>query len=62
MKKQNPHAVKLGRLAKGKPKTLSPQERKRRAETMKQNQTKRWIPLEPEEALKRELRKLGWIR
>ena len=62
MKKQNPHAVKLGRLGKGKAKTLSPQERKRRAENMKQNQTKRWIPLEPEEALKRELRKLGWIR
>lgn len=38
----NKHAKALGKLAKGKPKSLSAAERARRAKVMKKNQKKRW--------------------
>jgi hypothetical protein len=40
----NEHAQALGRLAKGKPKTLTEAERQRRREAIKQARKFRWLP------------------
>jgi hypothetical protein len=38
----NENAAALAKLSKGKAKTITPEERKRRAERMRANQSKRW--------------------